>query len=297
MVLKTAGRQPFLLVTISILLLLFSPGASAQKLRLNAYDKYEKKWRMETVAESLKSAEDTKMDIAFASADTSLFLQLSGSGIGCNTVGIDNPVIFLFDDDSSVTATSQTMQALDYNKLPLTYRHQYVLYANALEGLTRHRLKAVRKYSLGGFDDIYIEDKDAARLRELSRFFISALNKKKLLPPTQPVTVKAAVIPPAFPGGTDVLLQFLNRNVKSVTALQAGEKKTISVEFLVAADGSVNDILVSPSGDVSLDKEALRILQRMPKWKPAIADGKPIAYKITQPVIFYPADGALHIQF
>ena len=40
------------------------------------------------------------------------------------------------------------------------------------------------------------------------------------------------------------------------------------------------------SGNESLDKEAIRVIQSMPKWKPGLMQGKPVRVKYTIPINF-----------
>ena len=56
-----------------------------------------------------------------------------------------------------------------------------------------------------------------------------------------------------------------------------GSNDMIGVNFVVESDGRVSDITVlsfSSNGDV--ETKALRVLKKMPKWKPAMKDGKPV---------------------
>jgi len=58
---------------------------------------------------------------------------------------------------------------------------------------------------------------------------------------------------------------------------------------LVTADGSIDDMEIVQSGGLYFDNELLRVLKRMPKWKPAIENGKAVSATVTQPVTFYGA--------
>ncbi len=63
--------------------------------------------------------------------------------------------------------------------------------------------------------------------------------------------------------------------------------KIAVVQFLVKADGSINDLQIKESAGLAFDNEAIRVLKRMPKWKPASEKGKAVDAIVTQPVIFY----------
>ena len=58
------------------------------------------------------------------------------------------------------------------------------------------------------------------------------------------------------------------------------------LQFVVERDGSITDIKVVKSVDPYLDKEALRVVKTMPKWKPGKQRGKPVRCRFTLPVRF-----------
>ena len=58
------------------------------------------------------------------------------------------------------------------------------------------------------------------------------------------------------------------------------------VSFVVDKDGSTTDFRVVRSVDRYLDKEALRVLMGMPKWKPGKQKGVPVRVKYTVPINF-----------
>lgn len=91
---------------------------------------------------------------------------------------------------------------------------------------------------------------------------------------------------PQFPGGAEAWMRFLSRNLRAPDALQAGEKKSVLIRFLVSADGSVTGFDVVQSGGAAFDGEVIRVLKKMPKWKPALQNGKPVTVTFTQPVTF-----------
>ena len=93
---------------------------------------------------------------------------------------------------------------------------------------------------------------------------------------------------PEFPGGQQALFKFLAENVKyPVIAQENGIQGRVICQFVVNKDGSIVDVVaVRSSGEPSLDKEAIRVIQSMPKWKPGKQRGKPVRVKYTVPVNF-----------
>lgn len=92
---------------------------------------------------------------------------------------------------------------------------------------------------------------------------------------------------PSFPGGDAALFKFLGENVKyPVIAQENGVQGRVICQFVVNRDGSIVDIEVVRSVDRSLDAEAVRVIQSMPKWTPGKQRGKTVRVKYTLPVNF-----------
>lgn len=93
---------------------------------------------------------------------------------------------------------------------------------------------------------------------------------------------------PEFPGGQAALFKYLSENVKyPVIAQENGIQGRVICQFTVNKDGSIVDVdVVRSGGDASLDKEAVRVIKSMPKWKPGKQRGKPVRVKYTVPVNF-----------
>lgn len=69
-------------------------------------------------------------------------------------------------------------------------------------------------------------------------------------------------------------------------AAKNGVQGKVIVKFEVEEDGSLADIRVVRSVSPELDNEALRVVNNMPKWKPAIVDGVPHKVEMTVPFTF-----------
>ncbi len=92
---------------------------------------------------------------------------------------------------------------------------------------------------------------------------------------------------PEFPGGTRALMKYFSNNVRyPVIAMENGIQGRVICQFTIWKDGSVSDIVVVRKVDPSLDKEAIRLIENMPKWKPGKQRGKAVACKFTVPVNF-----------
>jgi periplasmic protein TonB len=92
---------------------------------------------------------------------------------------------------------------------------------------------------------------------------------------------------PEFPGGDQALHKYLAESVKyPVIAQENGIQGRVYVKFVVNTDGSITDVEIARGVDPSLDREALRVVRDMPKWKPGKQRGKPVRVSYTVPINF-----------
>ena len=93
---------------------------------------------------------------------------------------------------------------------------------------------------------------------------------------------------PEFPGGTAALMKYLGDNIKYPRmAREMGSQGRVFLRFIVGKDGSIANVeVIKSSGDKSLDDEAVRVVQAMPKWQPGKQAGRPVNVKYTLPVNF-----------
>lgn len=94
-----------------------------------------------------------------------------------------------------------------------------------------------------------------------------------------------ADVMPEFPGGSEAFTKFMLRNLREPDDLEEGEKIVVVVKFIVEADGSIVNAEVLKSGG-RFDEEVLRVVKKMPRWKPGVEDGKLVAVYFTLPVTF-----------
>ena len=94
-----------------------------------------------------------------------------------------------------------------------------------------------------------------------------------------------AEIPPEFVGGKEALFNYIKENIQYPDDVESGN---IYVAFIISSDGSVRDARVFKGVKESMDREALRIINDMPRWDPGLIDGKPVASVYGLPIIFKP---------
>jgi len=95
-------------------------------------------------------------------------------------------------------------------------------------------------------------------------------------------------VKPSFNGGdANEFSKWVNSQlVYPDSAKKNGIQGRVTLQFIIKADGSVTDVRVLNGVDSDLDKEAVRVVSKSPKWKPGTSKGKPIDVTYTFPVIF-----------
>ena len=97
-------------------------------------------------------------------------------------------------------------------------------------------------------------------------------------------------IMPEFPGGMAKLMLFIQENMRyPKSAAKKSIEGRVICQFTIKKDGSIDhkSIIVIRGLHKSLDKEAVRIIKKMPKWKPGEDfNGQAIDCKYTIPVYF-----------
>ena len=94
-------------------------------------------------------------------------------------------------------------------------------------------------------------------------------------------------IPPSFPGGDWKLEKFINKNLKyPQKAWDSNVQGRVVVSFIIEKDGSLTEIKVVRSLSSDTDEEALRIINKSPKWIPGKQAGQPVRVLFTLPILF-----------
>ena len=92
---------------------------------------------------------------------------------------------------------------------------------------------------------------------------------------------------PEFPGGELALRKYIANAIKyPVIAQENGIQGKVYVTFVVDKDGGISDARIARGVDPSLDKEALRVVNQLPKWKPGKQRGKAVRVSYTVPINF-----------
>jgi len=92
---------------------------------------------------------------------------------------------------------------------------------------------------------------------------------------------------PEFPGGELAMRKFLNKAIRyPAVAQENGIQGKVIVNFVIDKDGSVSNARIARGVYPSIDKEALRVVMSLPKWKPGMQRGKAVRVSYTVPISF-----------
>ena len=70
-------------------------------------------------------------------------------------------------------------------------------------------------------------------------------------------------------------------------AMEDNIQGRVAVLFVIDKDGSITNVQAKgPKGGELLEKEALRVISKLPKFKPGMQRGKPVKVKYSQPITF-----------
>ncbi len=139
-------------------------------------------------------------------------------------------------------------------------------------------------------NDADIEEENLLSTDDQTEFVdITAVEVINLEPEPEPDDVPFQIVEdmPEFPGGQEALLKYLSSHIKYPSICRENNiQGRVVLQFIVNKDGSIVDVEVIKPVHPQLDKEAVRVVEGMPKWKPGSQRGKPVRVKYTLPVNF-----------
>jgi protein TonB len=92
---------------------------------------------------------------------------------------------------------------------------------------------------------------------------------------------------PEFPGGQPAFNRFLSKNLRvPEDALASGQQVRIVVRFIVGTQGELSGIQFLQTNGEVFEQEVIRVMKKMPTWKPGIQNGKPVPVYLKLPIIF-----------
>ena len=94
---------------------------------------------------------------------------------------------------------------------------------------------------------------------------------------------------PQFPGGERELLKYVRDNLKYPTISQENNiQGTVVIRFVVNKQGEVSnvEVLQNRGADAACEREAIRVVQSMPRWIAGKQNGVPVNVYYTLPIVY-----------
>lgn len=93
--------------------------------------------------------------------------------------------------------------------------------------------------------------------------------------------------PAEFPGGAEAWRRYLERNLQYPdAATENGTQGAVRVQFVVDREGNISEVQALNDPGDGLGEEAVRIIKKGPKWKPAEQNGRKVIYRHIQTITF-----------
>lgn len=109
---------------------------------------------------------------------------------------------------------------------------------------------------------------------------------EKTSPGDEPIFIDTEQMP-GFPGGDTALMKWLRENTNyPAGAVARSIQGRVVVRYVILSDGSITDVQIVKSLDRDCDREAIRVVEAMPKWIPGKQGGKPVNVYFTLPIVF-----------
>jgi protein TonB len=93
-------------------------------------------------------------------------------------------------------------------------------------------------------------------------------------------------IMPEFPGGISALIHYLQRNLQQPSDFEPGQKIVVVAQFVISTTGEIEGIEIIKSGRDDLDHEVVRVINKMPHWKPGMQNGRAVSVYFKVPITF-----------
>jgi hypothetical protein len=96
-------------------------------------------------------------------------------------------------------------------------------------------------------------------------------------------------VPAEFPGGQSGWVRYLERTLNRDLPVENGAptgKYSVVVSFIVAKDGGISEVRAENDPGYGTKEESIRVIQRGPKWKPAVQNGRNVIYRHRQAIVF-----------
>lgn len=191
---------------------------------------------------------------------------------------------FQWSIPKTVLIPKKTTALTEEDNMPITVQQQEALPVGEKTQKLPLPLPSTDNYAKveAAVDNSYVE--------ETQTVVISSHYSVQFVQPEEPqreASIQMTEQLPEFPGGQAALLTFLRRNVNyPISAQESGIQGRVIVQFVVNKDGTVSDPVVLRSVSSVLDREAVRVIMSMPRWRPGMQGGRPVRATYALPVSF-----------
>lgn len=164
------------ILIISLFLISFI--ANSQKLIQNETDKFTKYHRLKTSNQRLKQGMLFYIrSVTDTVGDNFYFITFFGTVPSPDVVGTDDEMIFLLDNDNTVTIYPTDIQGSELNAGTLMYRHQYKLGESDIKTLSEHNIKSIRRFASRGYVDIDLGKVNQGDIKAAAKLILKELGK------------------------------------------------------------------------------------------------------------------------
>ena len=105
---------------------------------------------------------------------------------------------------------------------------------------------------------------------------------EEIIPDSLQVFSFVGEMPKFMGGGDDVLIPYIQKNIKyPKDAQELKIKGTVYIQYIIERNGSVSNVAIVPGRSIypSLDQAAIDVIKNLPKWTPGYNNGVPVRVK------------------
>ena len=103
----------------------------------------------------------------------------------------------------------------------------------------------------------------------------------------EPVDFRVVEDLPQYPGGAVEFMKWLTKNLRYPSSAQQRKiQGKVVAQFIVEKDGTISNLQVIKKLEPSCDREALRVLKMMTKWKAGLMNAQPCRTQVCIPIVF-----------
>ena len=198
--------------------------------------------------------------------------------------------------DNSVLANGKDNKEYQYHLLGLTYRKNVATITNNFNVLPiKKRIKMMNKKETKGILKakymLYIPLVTmllaVSNIEAIARNVVKVTSSVEIPQKPKKAPNQVYTVAEVMPTFKDNLNKWLSENLRyPKDAVSRKEQGRVMVQFVITAKGEVIQPEIVRSVSPSLDKEALRVVSKMPAWNPGRNGNKNVATKYMLPIIF-----------